>query len=77
METDVYLLLAEDQQALWFDGMIRSQVLSTPSLDAILERFPNPVPSCPGHADVMPLPVIDEKRQLCHLEWFQTQETGG
>lgn len=64
----VYLLLAEDQQTLRFDGMIRGQILSAASLDAILESFPNAIPSGPGHADVMPLPVVDQKRQLSDLE---------
>lgn len=64
----VYLLLPEDQQALWFDRMIRSQILSTSPLDAILKSFPNTITSGPGHADVMPLPIIDKERQLCNLE---------
>ncbi len=64
----VYLLLTQDQQALWFDGMIWSQILSTPPLDTILESFPNAIASGPGHADVMPLSIVDEERQLCHLE---------
>lgn len=64
----VYLLLAEDQQALWFDGMVWSQILSAPPLDAILESFPNTISSGPGHADVMPLPIIDKERQLSNLE---------
>lgn len=55
----VYLLLPQDQQALRFDGVIWSQVLSTPSLDTILKSFPNAITSGPGYADVMPLPVID------------------
>lgn len=64
----VYLLLPEDQQALRFDGVIGSQVLSAPPLDSILESFPNAITSRPGHTDVMPLPIVDEERQLCHLE---------
>lgn len=64
----VYLLLTEDQQALWFDWMIWSQILSTPPLDAILESFPNTITSGPGYADVMPLSIIDEKGQFSNLE---------
>lgn len=64
----VYLLLTEDQQALWFDRMIWSQILSTPSLDAILESFPNTITSGPGYADVVPLSIIDKERQLSNLE---------
>lgn len=67
-KTALYLLLAKDQQALWFDGMIWSQILSTPSLDAILESFPNAIPSGPGYADMMPLPIVYKERQLCDLE---------
>lgn len=65
---DVYLLLPQDEQALWFDGMIWSQILPAAPLDSILESFPNTIASGPGYADMMPLPVIDEERQLCHLE---------
>lgn len=68
-----HLLLTQDQQALGLDGVIRSQVLSAPSLDAILERFPNAIASGPGHADVMPLPVVDEKRQLGDLQERRTR----
>lgn len=64
----VYLLLTQDQQALRFDGMIRSQILPAPSLDTILESFPNTIAGGPGHTDVMPLSIIDQKRQLCDLE---------
>lgn len=64
----VYLLLPQDEQALWFDGMIWSQILPTAPLDSILKSFPYTITSGPGYADMMPLSVIDEERQLCHLE---------
>lgn len=63
----LYLLLTENQQALWFDGMIWRQILSTPPLDTILKSFPNTITSGPGHTDMMPLPIIDQERQLCNL----------
>lgn len=64
-----YLFLAEDEQALWFDGMIGSQIFSAPSFHTILEGFPNTIASRPGHTDVMPLSIVDQERQLCDLLW--------
>lgn len=69
----VYLLLTKDEESLWFDRVIWSQIFSTPSLDTILESFPNTITSGPGHTDVMPLSIVDEKRQLCDLGLFQTR----
>lgn len=63
-----YLLLAEDQQALGLDGMVGSQILPAPPLDSILKSLPDPIAGGPGHADVVPLPVVNEERQLRHLE---------
>lgn len=63
-----YLLLPKDQQAMWFDRMIRCQILSTPPLDTILESFPNTITSGPCDANVMPLSVIDHERQFSNLE---------
>lgn len=68
-KSQVYLLLAKDQQALWFDGMIRGQILPTAPLDSILESFPHSVAGGPGHANVMPLAIVYQKGQLCHLEY--------
>lgn len=65
----VYLLLTQDQKPLWFNGMIWSQVLPAPPLDSILKSFPNTIAGGPGNTDVMPLPIIDEERQLCDLDW--------
>lgn len=64
----VYLLLAQDQQALGLDGMIWRQVLPAPPLDSVLKSLPDAVAGCPGHADVVPLAVVDEERQLRHLQ---------
>lgn len=63
----VYLLLTQDQHALWFDWMIWSQVLPAAPHDSILESLPNTITSGPGHTDMMPLAVIDQKRQLRNL----------
>lgn len=63
-----YLLLAEDQQALGLDGMVGSQILAAPPLDSILKGLPDPIAGGPGHADVVPLAVVNEERQLRHLE---------
>lgn len=64
----MYLLLPQDEQALGFDGMIGGQILPTAPLDSILESLPNTIACGPGDADMMPLPVIDEERQLCDLK---------
>lgn len=64
----VYLLLPQDEQALGFDGMIGGQILPTAPLDSILESLPNTIACGPGDTDMMPLPIIDEERQLCDLK---------
>lgn len=69
-----YLLLAEDQQALGLDGVIRSQILPAPPLDSILKSLPDPIAGGPGHADVVPLAVVNEERQLRHLEEVKEHE---
>lgn len=62
-----YLLLAQHQHTLWFDGVIGSQVLSIATLGTILIGLPDPIPGGPGDADVVPLAIIDYEGQLGHL----------
>lgn len=62
------LLLAQDQHPLWFDGVIWCQVLPAAPHHAVLKGFPHPISGCPCDAEVMPLPIVDEERELCHLQ---------
>lgn len=67
LAVSTHLLLSQDQHPLWLDGMVRRQVLPAAPRHTVLEGLPYPVPGGPRDAQVMPLPVIDEERQLCHL----------
>lgn len=69
---DQYLLLAQHQHTLWFDGVVGCQVLSIAALGTILIGLPDPIPGGPGDADMVPLAVIDYKGQLGHLERRRT-----
>lgn len=62
-----HLLLSQNQHSLWLDRVVRSQILPAAPHHAILEGLPYPVTGGPRDAQVMPLPVIDEERQLCDL----------
>lgn len=48
--------------------MIRSQVLSGSTQNAVLKRLPNAITCRPRDADVMPFPVVDEEGQFCDLQ---------
>lgn len=64
----LYLLLSQDQHSVWFDGVVRSQIFPAASLHSVLESFPHAVTGGPRDAEVMPLAVVDEERQLRNLQ---------
>lgn len=66
-----YLLLSQYEDTLRLDGMVWRQILSTAAQHSVLKRLPHPVARGPGDADVMPLPVVDDERQLGHLQHGQ------
>lgn len=70
---DPYLLLAQHQDALGFDGVVGGQVLAVSRLRAVLVRFPHAVPRGPGDTDVVPLAVVDGEGQLGHLRAAEGQ----
>lgn len=67
VKINIHLLLSQDQHSLWFDGMVRCQILSTAPHHSVLEGFPHPVTGGPRDAEVMPFSIVDEERQLCDL----------
>lgn len=68
MNMSTHLFLPQDQYSLWFDGVVRCQILSVAPHHSILESLPHPVTGGPRDAQVMPFPVIDEERQFCNLQ---------
>ena len=63
-----YLLLAQDEDSMWFDGVPGSQVLTRALQLPILVGRPQAVPRRPGDADVVPAIVLQAQRQLGHLD---------
>lgn len=64
----IHLLLSQDQDSIWFDGVVWCQILPTAPQHSVLEGLPHPVSGGPRDAEMMPFSVVDEKRQLCELE---------
>lgn len=75
--TDPYLLLAQHQHALRFDGVVGGQVLAAARLRAVLVRLPDAVPRGPGDADVVPFAVVDDEGQFGHLTGTGRGQGGG
>lgn len=73
----LYLFLSQNKDPLWFDRMIRGQVFPIASLCAILVSLPDTIPSGPCDADVVPFPIVNDKRKLCYLRKLKRKIAAG
>lgn len=67
-----YLLLPQDEDPSRFDGMPGREIQAGPSLHTVLVGLPLSVPGGPGHAHMVPLPIVDRQRQ-CYGLWADGQ----
>lgn len=72
-----YLLLPQDEDPSWFDGMPGREIQARPPQHTILVGLPLSITGGPGHAHVVPFSIVDRQRQ-CHGLWVQqgTQTDG-
>lgn len=63
-----YLFLAQDKDAVWFDGVPGCQVLARTSQFSVLVCRPQSIPGSPGDTDMVPVAVFQAQRQLGHLD---------
>lgn len=64
----LYLLLPQDEDPSRFDGVPGGKIQPGPPQHAVLVGLPLSVPSGPGHAHMMPLPIADRQWQR-HSLW--------